>query len=75
MFAFVILALALDYGTFATMLDLVNKVRSTSGRQPLRLSTQLSDAAQKYSQVQASRNTMGHSVDGTSFVEIGRAHV
>ena len=49
------------------MLTMVNQVRAGVGSPPLRLSTELSKAAQDYSQVQADRRVMGHSVDGTDF--------
>eukprot|EP00834_Sanchytrium_tribonematis_P000935 NODE_19_length_47148_cov_1.447810.p26 type:complete len:236 gc:universal NODE_19_length_47148_cov_1.447810:12874-12167(-) len=60
-------AFALNMQNFNTMLSMVNKLREGLGRKPLTLSSELNDSAQKYSEVQASRNTMGHSVDSTTF--------
>eukprot|EP00835_Amoeboradix_gromovi_P006813 NODE_897_length_3326_cov_0.272699.p3 type:complete len:253 gc:universal NODE_897_length_3326_cov_0.272699:1865-1107(-) len=73
MLVFFILSWALEITTLEKMLGLVNLIRLQHGRQPLRLSKQLCAAAQRYSEVQASKDIMGHSVDGSSFVDRIRA--
>ena len=64
MIVFTLIIYALDY---SIALDMVNKVRQQMGAAPLRISQTLNSVAEKYADVMASRNTMGHSVDGTIF--------
>eukprot|EP00834_Sanchytrium_tribonematis_P003945 NODE_172_length_14331_cov_0.709177.p10 type:complete len:247 gc:universal NODE_172_length_14331_cov_0.709177:10508-9768(-) len=62
-----VMSLSVDDASSNIMLSMVNGLRAANGLSPLSLSPELCSAASQYSQVQADRDEMGHSVDGTDF--------
>ena len=59
-----LLVLAIDY---QLGLKMVNQIRQKFGIPPLRISGTLNSVASRYAGIMASRNAMGHSVDGSRF--------